>query len=76
MGFTQRQAAGRFTGPEAAAFIEELLDAGTAEPAVVSEPSKRWSSSSRQSLDHIPTDQLVTELQGRGWIVTEPPPRP
>lgn len=75
MGFTQRQAAGKFTGPEAAAFINDLQNAQTPEPAVAPQPSKRWSSS-RQPLDHIPTDQLVAELEGRGWIVTEPPGNP
>jgi hypothetical protein len=72
MGFTQRQAAGKFTGPEAAAFIDSLLNTESPGTAVVAETTKRWSSTRRQSLDHIPTDQLVTELQDRGWIVTEP----
>jgi hypothetical protein len=70
MGFTQRQAAGKFTGPEATAFIDGLLNAESPEPAVAAETTNRWSSTRRQSLDHIPTDQLVTELQDRGWIVT------
>ncbi len=72
MGFTQRQAAGKFTGPEAATFIDDLQSTQTAEPIVVPQPSKRWSSGAK-ALDHIPTDQLVAELEGRGWVVTEPP---
>lgn len=72
MGFTQRQAGGKFTGPEAAAFIDDLQKAETPEATVVAPPSKRWSSS-RQTLDHIPTDQLVAELEARGWSVTERP---
>jgi hypothetical protein len=70
MGFTQRQAAGKFTGPEAETYIDDLQNAQTHGPTVASQPSKRWASGTK-SLDHIPTDQLVAELEGRGWVVTK-----
>ena len=59
MGFTQRQAAGKFTREEAAAFIEQLQDAG---PAATTPPE----------LQDVPAADLAAELQRRGWIVVEP----
>ncbi len=65
MGFTQRQAAGKFTRDEAAALIERLQDGSPAEPAV------RLSAAER-AVQQLPTDVLAAELQRRGWIVAEP----
>ena len=69
MGFTQRQAGGRFTRDEAAAFIEQLqegaVDSGDSPPAA---PLTR----ADQALRQIPAEQLAAELQRRGWIVIEP----
>jgi hypothetical protein len=71
MGFTQRQAAGKFTRDEAAGFIDRLQDAECdGDAAVVLPASKR--SGTEQLILQIPDDQLVTELQRRGWTVTRP----
>ena len=71
MGFTQRQAAGKFTRDEAAVFIARLqgnkLD-GSALPAV----SGARLSAQEQLMRHLPADQLAVELRRRGWTVTEP----
>jgi hypothetical protein len=64
MGFSQRQAAGKFTRDEAEAFIEQLrgaADAG-AYDAAGGDPA----------LQSVPTAALAAELQRRGWIVVEP----
>ena len=72
MGFTQRQAAGKFTRDEVAAFIEALEAAaeegGVPEPA---EPVARLSTAER-SLRKLTDQQLASELQRRGWVVMEP----
>jgi hypothetical protein len=61
LGFTQRQAAGKFTRDEADAFIDQLQAAcGTDETG--GDPALR------AIADH----QLAAELQRRGWIVVEP----
>lgn len=85
LGFTQRQAGGKFTRDEAAAFIEQLqraADEPPAEPGPQPPASPRSSSrapvpkarpsSTEQALARIPTEQLAAELQRRGWIVVEP----
>jgi hypothetical protein len=72
MGFTQRQAAGKFTRDEAAALIEQLQNAvpdGEA-PAGVA-PAERLTAA-EQAVRRIPSGQLAAELQRRGWIVVEP----
>lgn len=78
MGFTQRQASGKFTAQEAADLIEQLQeeeyrreagetgDASPApEPAAVAPPPD-------PALRRFPDQQLAAELQRRGWIVVEP----
>jgi hypothetical protein len=73
MGFTQRQAAGRFTSTEAEAFIDRLhnteVDPSAAVPAREAEglPAQR-------PLRAVPAEQLAAELRRRGWTVT--PNRP
>jgi hypothetical protein len=71
MGFTQRQAAGKFTRDEAAALLARLqgdkLD-GSALPAV----SAARLSAQEQLMRHLPADKLAVELRRRGWTVTEP----
>ena len=70
MGFTQRQAGGRFTRDEADAFIEQLQvvgDGGEPDPA----PTPRLSAS-EQALRRLPAERLAAELQRRGWAVMEP----
>ncbi len=74
MGFTQRQAGGKFTRDEADAFIEQLQDAehaGQAGAAAPSRPAPR-PSAAEQRLRGIPAEQLAAELQRRGWVVMEP----
>jgi hypothetical protein len=72
MGFTQRQAAGKFTRDEADAFIEQLEEAAHNEgPPPSPAPSIRPSAAER-ALRDVPSELLAGELQRRGWIVAEP----
>jgi hypothetical protein len=66
MGFTQRQAAGKFTAGEAAAFIDQLQAAEHP-----TEPPVKLSAAER-ALQKYSDHQLAAELQRRGWIVVEP----
>ncbi|MBI2704017.1 MAG: hypothetical protein HYX32_01815 [Actinobacteria bacterium] len=80
MGFTQRQAEGRFTRDEADALITQLQSASEAPadgrpPSVM--PVEKPAPVPRRSqaelaLSKIPDAQLAAELQRRGWIVVEP----
>lgn len=68
LGFTQRQANGKFTADEVEAFIEQLQgELDGAAPA----PVERLSAA-EQALRRVPDGQLAAELQRRGWIVVEP----
>ena len=77
MGFTQRQAAGKFTRDEADGFIEQLEAAGDGDfdsdggfaPAPAPAPR---SSAAERALRDVPDQLLAAELQRRGWIVVEP----
>jgi hypothetical protein len=75
MGFTQRQAAGKFTREEAESFIAHLQEADTADtagaPDVAAAPPVRLSAA-EQALRRVPAEQLAAELQRRGWAVLEP----
>ena len=71
MGFTQRQAAGKFTRTEADMFLEQLrdLEPGPPEPIEVA----TWRRYPReQVLREIATEHLAVELRRRGWTVVEP----
>jgi hypothetical protein len=71
MGFTQRQAAGKFTRDEAAAFIGKLQDAEFTGSTPVAVP--RWRlSAQEQMMRNMPADQLAAELRRRGWTAVEP----
>ena len=86
MGFTQRQAGGKFSRDEATAFIEQLqhdAELAAEQPGPSPEPDgapkkragaqpKSRPSATEQALAKIPTPQLAAELQRRGWIVAEP----
>jgi hypothetical protein len=75
MGFTQRQAAGKFTRDEADAFIEALEQAaeGGGESAPVDPPARAARPSrAERALREVPSEQLAAELQRRGWAVLEP----
>jgi hypothetical protein len=70
MGFTQRQAAGKFTRDEATEFIVRLQDAESdGEAAVVLPPSKL--SGTEHLMRRMSDERLVAELQRRGWTVTK-----
>lgn len=82
MGFTQRQAAGKFTRDEADAFIEQLEATVHGEPPppsrqptarqpAVRQPAVRATAAERSVRD-MPSGILAAELQRRGWIVVEP----
>ena len=72
MGFTQRQAGGKFTRDEADAFIEQLQQAAPNEDAPP--PSRRAvrPSAAERALRDVSSELLAAELQRRGWIVAEP----
>ena len=71
MGFTQRQAAGKFTRTEADALLEQLRDQ---EPVVAGEVEVPiWRRSVQDDvLGQIPAERLAVELRRRGWMVEEP----
>lgn len=81
MGFTQRQAGGKFTRDEADAFIAQLhewaeiaeaadaLPTPAASPMVSPQPKKP---AAQKSLKNIPSEVLAAELQSRGWVVVQP----
>lgn len=79
MGFTQRQASGKFTRDEADEFIAALQQAAheSAEPApaqVTPTPKPKPAQRARagSSLAAFSDQQLAAELQARGWVVMEP----
>ena len=73
MGFTQRQAAGKFTREEAQAFIDRLQEAGLEEsPPVPAASHPARLSAAERALRDLPAETLAAELQRRGWIVVEP----
>jgi len=74
MGFTQRQAAGKFTRDEAAAFIDRLQNAGFGGSPPVAAPTRRLSAE-EQMTRHMSAEQLAVELRRRGWTVFEPQSR-
>ena len=86
MGFTQRQAGGKFTRDEADEFIAALHEAAEsadsageapeASPEAPSAPAPRPKAASRgraeAPLGKFTDQQLAAELQRRGWVVMEP----
>ncbi len=70
MGFTQRQAAGKFTREEAMAFID-LLQSPEFDGIPVAIPAWRLSSQ-EQIIRQLTAEQLAGELRRRGWSVIEP----
>lgn len=71
MGFTQRQAGGKFTADEAQAFIDQLNDEQFVSGATAAPPPTKLSAAER-AIREIPDAALAAELQRRGWIVVEP----
>jgi len=81
MGFTQRQAGGKFTRDEARDFIEQLEAATETGPgesssfagsSAVSGARRGPQPSAERTLRGISDELLAAELQRRGWIVVEP----
>ena len=72
MGFTQRQAAGKFTVAEAEAFIAELQDAQHRGDIADAAPTVERLSPAERAARELPDAVLASELQRRGWIVVEP----
>ncbi len=70
MGFTQRQAAGKFSRDEADTFIQQMQDEAEQNAAPVAE--RAVAVVIDQAVRKIPTEQLAAELQRRGWIVAAP----
>jgi hypothetical protein len=72
MGFSQRQAGGKFSRGEAEGFIAQLQDSesgGSAPP--VAAPAWR-KSTQEQILKILSSEQLAGELRRRGWTAIEP----
>ncbi|MEZ5243667.1 MAG: hypothetical protein R2707_01110 [Acidimicrobiales bacterium] len=87
MGFTQRQAGGKFTADEAAEFIDQLQTAeyeaskATSEPETAPTPEPKAPAKpagseplteSERVLRTASTKSLVLEVRRRGWTVTKP----
>lgn len=72
MGFTQRQAAGKFTVGEAEEFIAELQEAQHRGEIPDAAPVADQPSPAEEALRSVPDGLLAAELQRRGWIVVEP----
>lgn len=71
MGFTQRQAAGKFTRTEADAFLVQLRDAEREPEKAVEVPI--WRRTVQDDLlNQISAERLAVELRRRGWTVVEP----
>jgi hypothetical protein len=71
MGFTQRQAAGKFTRTEAEELMERLQNPETDAAAPIEVPI--WRRSVQDDvLSQIPAERLAVELRRRGWTVDEP----
>jgi hypothetical protein len=71
MGFTQRQAAGKFTRSEAEELLERLREPESDAGKSVEVPT--WRRYPReQVLSEIAAEHLAIELRRRGWTVVEP----
>src|SRR5207302_8330253 len=70
MGFTQRQAAGKFTRDEAAELIGQLQQTEFEGSATVAAAPAVSVSPTSQLLRRVPAEELAAELQRRGWIVS------
>ena len=71
LGFTQRQAGGKFTRDEAEAFIAQLLEAESVGSGTVEAPA--WRQSAQEHvMASLSSGQLAGELRRRGWTAIEP----
>jgi hypothetical protein len=71
MGFTQRQAAGKFTRTEADGLLERLRDQEPDVEKSIEVPLWRRSVQD-ELLGQVPAERLAIELRRRGWTVAEP----
>ncbi len=71
MGFSQRQAGGKFTVEEADTFIEQL-EQTPFESQTPSVPAEAKRTTRQLALGKYSDQELAAELQSRGWIVLEP----
>ena len=78
MGFTQRQAAGKFTRDEAQEFIQQLeeaedarIEAEKTSDATAPAPAESVETGPDPRLADIPSEALAAELRRRGWQATE-----
>lgn len=71
MGFTQRQAGGRFTRDEADDYIQRLQSAES-DPSEPVEARGGRPSAEEQLLRRMPAESLAAELRRRGWMAIEP----
>jgi hypothetical protein len=73
MGFTQRQAGGKFSRDEADAFIEQLEEEAAHDQSPPPQPTAAMRpSAAERALRDVSSELLAAELQRRGWIVAEP----
>ena len=72
MGFTQRQAAGKFTRDEATAFIERLQETGSEDDSAAEGAPVVRLSAAEHAMRRLSTEQLAAELEHRGWTVVRP----
>ena len=80
MGFTQRQANGKFTRDEAAEYIAALQDAAHESdestpdqaPPTPTRPTPTQRARATSPIERFSDEQLAAELQRRGWVVMEP----
>ena len=73
LGFTQRQAAGKFSRDEADAFIQQLQDeADQSTVATQASSDPTIAVVVDDAVRRLPTEPLAAELQRRGWIVAAP----
>ena len=72
MGFTQRQASGKFTADEATEFIAQLSEAIEAGDDTIAGTPVAPLSADERTARGLTDAVLAAELQRRGWIVVEP----
>lgn len=73
-GLTQRQAGGKFSGPEASALIDRLLgnEDETEAVAAVTPPDEAVMDGQSTVARGLRADVMADELRRRGWKVAEP----
>jgi hypothetical protein len=72
MGFTQRQANGKFTVDEVEAFIDQLETAEHDGTEIGPDTPAPRLSRAEETVRAMSSELLAAELQRRGWAVMEP----